>query len=74
MSISKFAPNTRETSPEIQQRVWRQHGYVAVWIDDPDMPWDLREMLISFMTRQHGISPVVVKERKQCAMGSVSRR
>lgn len=55
MSVfGRLAPNTRETPEETQERVWRQHGYVAISIDDPRMPWDLREMLTRFMTRQHG--------------------
>jgi hypothetical protein len=55
MSLGRIAPNTRETAAETQERVWRQHGYVAVSIDDPEMPWDLREMLKRFMTRRHGV-------------------
>ncbi len=55
MSLGRFAPNSREPAPETQERVWRQHGYVAISIDDPQLPWDLREMLARFMTRQHGV-------------------
>jgi len=54
MSISRFAPNAREIAPETQARVWRQHGYVALYIDEPGMPWDLKEMLKRYMTRCHG--------------------
>jgi hypothetical protein len=53
--LSRFMPHTRETAQETQERVWRQHGYVAISIDDPEMPWDLREMLKRFMTRRHGV-------------------
>lgn len=55
MSFSRLMPNTKETAEETQERVWRQHGYIAISIDDPSMPWDLREQLARFMTRRHGI-------------------
>ena len=47
--------NTRDTAQETKERVWKEYGYVALSIDDPQMPWDLREMLARFMTRRHGI-------------------
>lgn len=53
--LSRFMPNTRETAQETQERVWRQHGYVAISIDGPQIPWDLREQLARFMTRRHGV-------------------
>lgn len=53
--FGRLMPNTRETAQETQERVWRQHGYVAISIDDPQMPWDLREQLARFMTRRHGV-------------------
>lgn len=52
--FGRLAPNTRETAAETQERVWRQHGYVAFYIDDPKLPWDLKLMLERFMTRHHG--------------------
>jgi hypothetical protein len=55
MSLARLLPNTRETPEETYERVWRMHGMVVVSIDDPKMPWDLREQLARFMTRQHGI-------------------
>lgn len=56
MSVfGRLAPNTRETAEETQERVWLQHGYVAISIDDPSMPWPLREELARFMTRRYGI-------------------
>ena len=54
MSLSRFAPNSRVTAPETQEFYWRNHGYVAISIDDPRMPWDLKEQLKRFMTRQYG--------------------
>jgi hypothetical protein len=53
--FGRLKPNTRETASETQERVWKQHGYVAISIDDPQLPWDLREQLARFMTRRHGI-------------------
>lgn len=54
MSLGRMLPNTRETPDETKGRVWRQHGYAVVELDDPRLPWDLREMLKRFMTRQYG--------------------
>lgn len=54
MSLGRFAPNSREPAEETKQRVWRQHGFVCASIDDPQMPWDLREMLARYMTRRYG--------------------
>jgi hypothetical protein len=56
MSLGKFAPNTRDTPNETKEFYWRHHGFVAISIDDPRLPWDLREMLKRFMTRQFGES------------------
>lgn len=55
MSLGRFAPNARETAEEKKEFYWRNHGYVAVSIDDPAMPWDLREQLQRFMTRRYGV-------------------
>jgi hypothetical protein len=52
--LGRFAPNTRELPAETKEFYWRNHGYVATSIDDPNMPWDLREMLKRWMTRQYG--------------------
>jgi hypothetical protein len=55
MSLGRLAPNTRESADETKARVWRQHGYVVLSIDDAQIPWDLREQLARFMTRRHGM-------------------
>jgi hypothetical protein len=54
MSLGKFCPNTRELPQETKDFYWRNHGFVAISIDDPKLPWDLKEMLSRFMTREHG--------------------
>jgi hypothetical protein len=33
---------------------WRNHGMVALQIDDPKLPWDIRELFAQFMTRRYG--------------------
>jgi hypothetical protein len=55
MSLARLLPNTRETVEETYERVWRMHGMVVVSIDDPKLPWDLREQLARFMTRKAGV-------------------
>ena len=55
MSLKSMVPKSRETADETKDFYWRNHGYVVVAIDDPQLPWDLREMLARFMTRRHGI-------------------
>lgn len=54
MSLGRFAPNTRETPEETKEFYWRNYGYVVLPIDDPMLPWDLREQLARYMTRRHG--------------------
>ena len=54
MSLGRFSPKAKDTPEETKEFYWRNHGYVAVSIDDPKMPWDLREMLKRYMTRQYG--------------------
>jgi hypothetical protein len=55
MSLGRFAPSSREVPDETKARVWKAHGYVVVDINDPRLPWDLKEQLARFMTRQHGV-------------------
>jgi hypothetical protein len=55
MSLGRVIPHARATADETKEFYWRNHGYVVVSIDDPKMPWDLREQLARFMTRQHGV-------------------
>lgn len=55
MSLGRFAPKAREVPDETKEFYWRNHGYAVVSIDDPLLPWDLREMLARFMTRRHGV-------------------
>lgn len=55
MTLGKFCPKARELPHETKEFYWRNHGFVAISIDDPKMPWDLREMLSRFMTREHGV-------------------
>jgi hypothetical protein len=33
---------------------WRNHGMVALQIDDPKLPWDIRELFVQFMTKRYG--------------------
>lgn len=55
MSLGRFVPNSHETASEKKEFYWRNHGLAIVNIDDPLLPWDLKEMLARFMTRRHGI-------------------
>lgn len=58
MSLKMVIPNSRATSAETKEFYWRNHGYVVLLIDDPMLPWDLREQLTRYMTRQHGLRNV----------------
>ena len=55
MSIGRFAPNACPPADETKRFYWQNHGMVVVSIDEPGMPWDLREQLDRYMRRQHGL-------------------
>ena len=54
MSLGRFAPNTRETAPEIKDRAWREYGVLAVDIENDQLSWDEKELLRSIGRRMFG--------------------
>jgi hypothetical protein len=48
--------NNMPTAPAEQTKAfyWRNYGMVALQIDDPKLPWDIRELFVQFMTKHYG--------------------
>lgn len=61
--LMRWDTKTREPADETKSFYWRYHGMAVVRIDDPRLPWELRELLAQHMTRQHGICRQLEKER-----------
>ena len=59
----RWSTKSREPAEDTKSFYWRNHGMVAVSINDPRMPWDLREMLKRYMTREYGVSRPAEEKR-----------
>ena len=46
--------NSPEPADEIKSFYWRNHGIAVVKIDDPALPWELKELIVQAMTKRHG--------------------
>lgn len=57
MNAHSKPPKRWERTPlaEEQKRFfWRNYGMIALQIDDPALSWDVREILLQFMTHRFG--------------------
>lgn len=51
----KWNSNSPDPADDTKAFYWRNHGIAVVRIDDPRLSWDVRELLVQHMTRQHGV-------------------
>lgn len=59
----RWTSNSPEPADATKSFYWRNHGMAVVRIDDPRLPWELRELLKQFMTRTHGVCPMAEKRK-----------
>jgi len=48
------SPNTRETPREMKERLWRYEQKAIIDMKQDVMPWELRELLIAWCTKNYG--------------------